>query len=53
MRRYWCLLLLLCSGVSVVYGQEAELYYRVKIEVGKDGMRQLAAARLAVDHGGV
>lgn len=33
------------------YGQEQELYHRVKVSTGADGLKRLAAAGIAVDHG--
>jgi len=48
-------LLLLCSLVAslAAYSQAPVLYHRVKITTGEDGLRRLAAAGVATDHGDV
>jgi carboxypeptidase T len=49
MRRLLTLALLLWASIG--FAQQPELYHRVKIEVGKDGLQKLAGAGIAVDHG--
>jgi hypothetical protein len=34
-----------------IFAQNPELYHRVKINTGKDGLNKLAKAGVAVDHG--
>lgn len=49
MRRLITILLLLLS--TAAFAQNRELYHRVKIDIGKDGLMKLARAGIAVDHG--
>lgn len=43
--------LILIYAATISFGQDTELYHRVKINTGADGLQKLARAGIAVDHG--